>query len=97
MVLPYNVEGVFDHNLRFRTSLGHGEFGEIKFKSSANIDGAAIFIEFEKCPNVMFKLEDLVRHSYDMLMTEGYVDSNGRRTEKKYERPPLQSSTGKAN
>lgn len=96
MTVPHRINGEFDHNLRFRTSLGSGEFGEVKFHSSCNIDGAAIFIEFDECPNVMFKLEDLVRHSYEMLLNEGYVDNAGKRTEKKYDRPPLQSSTGSA-
>ena len=92
MVLPHNIEGVFDHNLRLRTSLGKGEFGEVKFRTSANIDGAAIFIEFDKCPNVMFNIEELVRHSYDMLLNEGYVDSSGKRTDKEYDRPPFNST-----
>ena len=91
MVLPHNIEGVFDHNLRLRTSLGKGDFGEVTFRTSANIDGAAIFVEFDKCPNVMFSIEELVRHSYDMLLNEGYVDSSGKRTKKEYDRPPFNS------
>ena len=53
--------------LHLRTDMGSASLGKIKASISMNIDGKAIFIEFEKGPWVEYLTCDMVRDAFRMV------------------------------
>ena len=53
--------------LHLREALGSVKLGEIKANISINIDGKAIFIEFEKGPWVEYSTVDMIRDAFRIV------------------------------
>jgi len=67
---PLAIEGEVDEAaMRLRQHLGDGEIGGEEFNLSINIDGMAMFVEFEN-ERVMFSVDEMVRGAYAMLFGE---------------------------
>lgn len=56
-------------DLRLREQLVHGEIEGEEYSVSVNVDGKAIFVEFDD-ERVMFSISDMIKSSYKHVFEE---------------------------
>jgi hypothetical protein len=64
-------------DFRMRTDLGDGEIDGHAFDLAQNIDGQAVFVNFQDGPRVMFGMGDMVQAAYAHVRDDLNADADG--------------------
>lgn len=73
--LTMSIEGKIEDSktLRLRVSMATGQIDGHKVSVTQNIDGKAIFIEYEACSKVRYDVGDMLEDSWNILQERGEI------------------------